>query len=1433
MERIKLSQNRDSLLLVFRESKVSLVEYDPFNHELKTLALRSLEKDEYKDGFEQMVSVPLIKVDPLNRCAAVLVYGKQLAIIPFVKRDSGLADLADVPPSLGRQGSQLGHGGQSNTNISGQLDFYTIRLRELDEEKGVNNVHDMAFLDGYYEPTLLLLYEPVATWAGRVAIRQDTCAIMALSLNVYQRVHPPVWSYCNLPYNSFKVLPVPKPIGGVLIVSVNALLYLNQSVPPYGVSLNSFTEVSTAFPLKQQPGIRIVLDACRCEFLADDRIVFSLKNGDIFVLTLFTDGMRSICKFIFNQAASSVLTTCLTLCEPGYLFLGSRLGNSLLLRYTETDKVEGEEPERDEPETSKVEISESSNGDGEQGNAPASDGMTDDGVAEESRGRMNPTEDEHRDRTAPVIENSNNDKANENARNNEDYDDEPAAKKQKIGSDNIDEWAASNVDFIEDAFELKVYGQSSDEPQNTKLYKFEMADALQNIGPIIRMAMGEPAFQSGLSNKTDTDVEIATVSGHGRNGALCVLQRTIKPQVITTFELPGCADLWTVCSSTTRSADSDEGAHQFLILSRSDSTMILQTGQEINELDHSGFCTQSPTIFAGNLADGRYVIQVCPGSVRLLEGTRQLQQVPIDVGSPLVAASLADPHILVMSADGLVIHLTLRGDDSRGYKLSVLKPQFPGAKSKITAHCIYKDISGLFVTKNLKLEDMHKPKKNSRNKVKVAEEKKVETSADFGDEDELLYGSSVDIKDLVAGGLSGAHIVPSAQGKDELGDDEAEENIRTIAPADPTYWVFLARENGALEIYSLPDYKLCYFVKNFPLANKVLQNASLLGQATSTVADVQLPKVMEIFMCALGMHSSRPLLFARIDSDLHIYEVYPFYEKQKEGHLKIQFRRLPHAVNMEPRRVYKQKENDPTLTLRWIRPFHDVSGYNGVFVCGRRPYWVFMTARGELRAHPMLGDGRIYSFATFHNVNCSKGFLFFNKYGELRICTLPTHLSYDAPWPTRKVPLKCTPHFINYHVDSRTYCVVTSTQKKATTLPRLAGEDKEFEPIIREGGRFIAPTVDRFTLELWSPVSWESIPKTRMDMDEWEKVMCVKNVMIASEGTTSGEKGLLAVGTIYNYGEDCTAKGRIILLDIIEVVPEPGQPLTRSKVKTILSKSQNAPVTALCSVKGHLMAAVGQKLFLFQLKDNDLVGMAFLDTQVYILTAISLKSFILIGDVYKSITLLRYQEESKTFAVVSKDTKPLQVYAVEYLIDSSQMAFLVSDSLSNLMVYMYQPENRETLGGQRLVRRGDFNIGSRVNSMFRIRCRLADIPRSERRLLSMVETRHVTVYASLDGSLGYLLPIAEKTYRRLLMLQNVLNSYASHVAGLNPRGFRLMQSEFKELTNPQKNVIDGDLINDFMDLNFNEKAEVARKIGTTVHQIQLDLAEIEGLTCHF
>ena len=63
---------------------------------------------------------------------------------------------------------------------------YIVDIRELDEP--IVNVIDYHFLYGYYEPTLFVLYEPLRTWGGRVAVRQDTCAIAAISLNITQKV---------------------------------------------------------------------------------------------------------------------------------------------------------------------------------------------------------------------------------------------------------------------------------------------------------------------------------------------------------------------------------------------------------------------------------------------------------------------------------------------------------------------------------------------------------------------------------------------------------------------------------------------------------------------------------------------------------------------------------------------------------------------------------------------------------------------------------------------------------------------------------------------------------------------------------------------------------------------------------------------------------------------------------------------------------------------------------------------------------------------------------------------------------------------------------------------------------------------------------------------------------------------------------------------
>jgi cleavage and polyadenylation specificity factor subunit 1 len=43
--------------------------------------------------------------------------------------------------------------------------------------------------------------------------------------------------------------------------------------------------------------------------------------------------------------------------------------------------------------------------------------------------------------------------------------------------------------------------------------------------------------------------------------------------------------------------------------------------------------------------------------------------------------------------------------------------------------------------------------------------------------------------------------------------------------------------------------------------------------------------------------------------------------------------------------------------------------------------------------------------------------------------------------------------------------------------------------------------LERFSVCLFSPVSWEIIPNTNIELDEWEHVTCLKNVALSYEGT--------------------------------------------------------------------------------------------------------------------------------------------------------------------------------------------------------------------------------------------------------------------------------------------------------------------------------------------
>lgn len=75
--------------------------------------------------------------------------------------------------------------------------------------------------------------------------------------------------------------------------------------------------------------------------------------------------------------------------------------------------------------------------------------------------------------------------------------------------------------------------------------------------------------------------------------------------------------------------------------------------------------------------------------------------------------------------------------------------------------------------------------------------------------------------------------------------------------------------------------------------------------------------------------------------------------------------------------------------------------------------------------------------------------------------------------------------------------------------------------------RFIYPTASKFEVVLVAPISWEIVPDTSIKLEDWEHVTSFKNVHLAYEGTRSGFKEYICVGTNYNYSEDITSRGRV------------------------------------------------------------------------------------------------------------------------------------------------------------------------------------------------------------------------------------------------------------------------------------------------------------------
>jgi hypothetical protein len=124
----------------------------------------------------------------------------------------------------------------------------------------------------------------------RLALRQNTMALATLTLS---GVHPVIWRVDGLPYDAWAVVPMPLPLGGVLVLCVNALFHISPT-SSFGLSLNYFAETyQHTFPLNklQTSPLILTLDCAHFTFLDALNFLVSDKLGDLYLFHFTHDNV--------------------------------------------------------------------------------------------------------------------------------------------------------------------------------------------------------------------------------------------------------------------------------------------------------------------------------------------------------------------------------------------------------------------------------------------------------------------------------------------------------------------------------------------------------------------------------------------------------------------------------------------------------------------------------------------------------------------------------------------------------------------------------------------------------------------------------------------------------------------------------------------------------------------------------------------------------------------------------------------------------------------------------------------------------------------------------------------------------------------------------------------------------------------------------------
>ncbi|KAJ5552933.1 Cleavage/polyadenylation specificity factor A subunit C-terminal [Penicillium frequentans] len=355
LSRVKILNSKsggEAILLAVRNAKLSLIEWDPKRYNLSTVSIHYYERDD----LTRSPWVPdlsrcgsSLSVDPSSRCAVFNFGVRNLAILPFHQAGDDLvmddydSEMDGERPTQAPDGAtdlEKSKGGSAHPTPYAAS--FVLPLTALDPS--LLHPVSLAFLYEYREPTFGILYSQIATSNALVHERKDVMFYTVFTLDLEQRASTTLLSVSRLPSDLFKVVALPPPVGGALLIGSNEIVHVDQAGKTNAVGVNEFSRQVSAFSMSDQSDLAFRLEGCVVERLGGGSgdLLLALASGDLALIKFKLDG-RSVSGMSIHslpaQAGGGMLksaASCSTCFNDGNVFIGSEDADSVLLGWSHT-----------------------------------------------------------------------------------------------------------------------------------------------------------------------------------------------------------------------------------------------------------------------------------------------------------------------------------------------------------------------------------------------------------------------------------------------------------------------------------------------------------------------------------------------------------------------------------------------------------------------------------------------------------------------------------------------------------------------------------------------------------------------------------------------------------------------------------------------------------------------------------------------------------------------------------------------------------------------------------------------------------------------------------------------------------------------------------------------------------------------------------------